>query len=612
VKAGWIESTLGEVCALIKRGGAPRYIEEGGVCVVNQKCVRNHEINFDLARRTDPCQRKINPERYIQIGDVLVNSTGTGTLGRVAQIITQPAEQTTVDTHVTIVRPKPNNFFLPFFGYMMIKIEEEITSAGHGASGQTELSRKDLENKFKVSYPICIEEQRRIVAVLDEAFTALDRARENVKSNLADAEELLSALVDFEVLKSDETWSKSSIGEVIDIVGGSQPPKSEFVYEEAEGLIRLIQIRDYKSNKNIVFIPKEKARRFCEPEEVMIARYGPPIFQILRGLSGAYNVALMKAVPKNTEQLSNEFLFYFLKNRPLLEYVINASSRAAGQSGVNKAGLYPYSIAFPDLQVQTEICERLEQHERLSTQLIKNYKAQLADLSTLRQSLLERAFAGELTQAAPNFAINDNERDERLSTATLVLTYEKHRLEERHKTFGTVKAQKTLHLMESVGDCDLGRQPEVRQAGPHDQEHFDRVEAWAAQRDVFRFVQRRTGQRGYDFVAGKNYDAFLSEAKILLADHQADLSRFLPLMTRMNTEQAEVFTTVHAAWNNLLADGEAPSDDEIVYAAREGWHESKLNIDRQKFFDAIREIRRHDLVPDGRAKYVHGVQESLL
>ena len=94
------------------------------------------------------------------------------------------------------------------------------------------------------------------------------------------------------------SWRKTSFGEVCDLIGGSQPPKSTFVHDESDDVVRLIQIRDYKSDKFKVFIPRKLARRFCNKTEVMIGRYGPPIFQILRGLEGAYNVALMKAEPK--------------------------------------------------------------------------------------------------------------------------------------------------------------------------------------------------------------------------------------------------------------------------------------------------------------------------
>ena len=151
--SAWKTSSLGDVSEMIKRGIGPKYLEEDGICVINQKCIRDHSVNYDLARRHDVESKKVNEERYVKAGDVLVNSTGTGTLGRVAQVKVSPAEPTTVDTHVTIVRPKPNFFYDAFFGYMLIKIEEEITSAGEGASGQTELARAKLENEFSVSYP---------------------------------------------------------------------------------------------------------------------------------------------------------------------------------------------------------------------------------------------------------------------------------------------------------------------------------------------------------------------------------------------------------------------------------------------------------------------------
>jgi type I restriction enzyme S subunit len=172
----WTTSKLGEACEIIKRGVSPKYIEEGGICVINQKCIRNHEINYTLSRRHNVSVKSVNLERIIQIGDVLVNSTGTGTLGRVAQVRTKPEELTTVDTHVTIVRPKKNIFHDDFFGYMLIKIEDEIAESGAGASGQTELARTVLENKFHVSFPESIETQKLIVAKLDQAFADIEKA----------------------------------------------------------------------------------------------------------------------------------------------------------------------------------------------------------------------------------------------------------------------------------------------------------------------------------------------------------------------------------------------------------------------------------------------------
>ena len=66
--------------------------------------------------------------------------------------------------------------------------------------------------------------------------------------------------------------------------GGAQPPKEYFINEEKEGYIRLIQIRDYKTDNYLTYIPIDMARKFCTEDDIMIGRYGPPIFQILKGL----------------------------------------------------------------------------------------------------------------------------------------------------------------------------------------------------------------------------------------------------------------------------------------------------------------------------------------
>ena len=164
---GWVEKKLGEICSFLNRGISPRYLESGGICVLNQKCIRDHRVSFEPSRRHDINDKKVGTERLVQAGDVLVNSTGTGTLGRVAQLRDTPAEPTTIDSHVTIVRPIPGMFFTEFFGYMLVFIENGIKEAGEGCGGQTELARSVLAEKFSVSYPISLADQKQYVAKLD-------------------------------------------------------------------------------------------------------------------------------------------------------------------------------------------------------------------------------------------------------------------------------------------------------------------------------------------------------------------------------------------------------------------------------------------------------------
>ena len=88
-----------------------------------------------------------------------------------------------------------------------------------------------------------------------------------------------------------DSWTWCRMGDAVEFIGGSQPPKSVFSFSATADSIRLIQIRDYKSDKYMTFIPKSQAKRFCSADDIMIGRYGPPIFQILRGLEEVNNLS---------------------------------------------------------------------------------------------------------------------------------------------------------------------------------------------------------------------------------------------------------------------------------------------------------------------------------
>lgn len=198
-------------------------------------------------------------------------------------------------------------------------------------------------------------------------------------------------------LSIPDEWEFSELKNVINLVGGNQPPKSKFLYEEEEDTVRLIQIRDYKSDQHKVFIRKSDAKRFVEPTDVMIGRYGPPIFQILRGLKGAYNVALMKAEPV-LGSFDKDYLYYYLSNQDLYNYVNSASDRTAGQSGVNKEHLEKYPVPVVPLAEQQEIVRQLD----IMLAQVEQIKARLDAIPTIlkkfRQSVLADAVSGKLTE----------------------------------------------------------------------------------------------------------------------------------------------------------------------------------------------------------------------
>jgi len=142
IPEGWHVTPLEQLTIYLNRGLSPKYIDDDGVLVLNQKCVRGGRVDASKGRRHDPEQRKV-AGRLLEAGDVLVNSTGVGTLGRVAQVLSID-EPTIVDSHVTVVRADPQKVSWNYLGVDLQGREAEIEALGEGSTGQTELPRARL------------------------------------------------------------------------------------------------------------------------------------------------------------------------------------------------------------------------------------------------------------------------------------------------------------------------------------------------------------------------------------------------------------------------------------------------------------------------------------
>ncbi len=195
-------------------------------------------------------------------------------------------------------------------------------------------------------------------------------------------------------------WELLTVNDVATFSGGSQPPRSTFIFKPRDGYIRLIQIRDYKTSEYETFIPDSLAKKRCSDTDIMIGRYGPPIFQILKGITGAYNVALIKASP--TDLIDQGYLYHFLKDQKLFELMDMLSQRSSGQTGVELPALKAYPIPLPPKQEQTAIANALSDVDALISELEKL----IAKKQAIKTASMQQLLTGKTR--LPEFALRED------------------------------------------------------------------------------------------------------------------------------------------------------------------------------------------------------------
>ena len=268
-----------------------------------------------------------------------------------------------------------NSQFLPKYVYYSL-VANPIVSLGY--------SRHFKYLKEQSIRDCSINEQERIITELETNEKAISIKKESLSS--------LDELVKSRFIEmfgypftNEKGYPLLTIDDVMSFQGGSQPDKKYFEYTKTDENVRLIQIRDYKTDKFITYIPKSMAKRYCTKEDIMIGRYGPPIFQILQGIEGSYNVALMKAIPKMGNR---DFIRYFLKQDCLLEYLQQYCKRVAGQDGIQMDKLKEFPFPYPPIELQNEYAEFVKLIDK-SKFIVQQ---QIKDLQELLDSKMDEYF----------------------------------------------------------------------------------------------------------------------------------------------------------------------------------------------------------------------------
>ena len=184
VPEGWSESTVSEVSAVLRRGISPKYNEKARGIVINQKCIRQTIVSYDEARTQE---KKYPAELEMMESDIVICSTGAGTLGRVGQIF-EAKENVTLDSHVTLIRANEKIGQQSLFWSLKMK-QDYLMNAGKGSTNQLELSRETIG-----SCEILIPE-RKIAEQVEKNFVAIHNKMKECSMQIARLREARNLLL---------------------------------------------------------------------------------------------------------------------------------------------------------------------------------------------------------------------------------------------------------------------------------------------------------------------------------------------------------------------------------------------------------------------------------
>ena len=385
----WHEVPLRELVGYISKGIAPSYAEEASettIRVLNQKCNRNFRISYGDSRLHDTLKKKVPPERYVKPDDILINSTGAGTAGRIAQIEDVPSA-TTIDGHMILIRSN-GKVTQKFLGYALKAHQWEVLQLDEGSTGQTELNRDRLLDEIMINYPVSFDEQNAIVGTLESIDRKLIVNKE-INDNLQQqAAALFLSLY-------DRSNTEVRFTDLIQILGGGTPKTGENTYW----------------NGNIAFFtPKDVGTPYTLITEKTISKEGlshcnsrlypvNTVFVTARGTVGkvgmsgvpmAMNQSCYALVGKETHQL----LVYF--------YTLKAVDRLKHKA----SGAVFDAITTRDFESEQimklsddDATAFLRVAEPMFQEVLNNNIENLR-LSTLRDSLLPKLMSGEIDVSA--------------------------------------------------------------------------------------------------------------------------------------------------------------------------------------------------------------------
>ena len=374
MKEGWEIKTLGEVCKVIA-GQSPegKYYNNEGNGLPFYQGKKEYGVKF----LGEPTTWTTKVTKEAEDGDILMSVRApVGPINIATQKICIGRGLAAIRAGINI-----NQEFL--YSYLL-KHENEIE--GNSGAVFNSINKSQIE-AIEIPLPP-LPEQQRIVAILDEAFAAIAKAKANAEQNLKNAKELFESYLQGVFEKKGEGWEERKLGEVVEVLDKLRRPitkrdrvEGEYPYYGATGILSYVQ--GYIFTEKLVLVGEDGAKWNSGDKTSFIAE-------------GKYWVNNHAHVVRPIRKIIlDEWIVYFLNFSDLTPFITGMTVPK-----LNQEKMRGITIPLPPLPKQQIIVRQLDALRAETQRLEAVYQQKLADLEELKKSILQKAFAGELTGAS--------------------------------------------------------------------------------------------------------------------------------------------------------------------------------------------------------------------
>ncbi len=409
---GWSKKRLIEITEKIGSGATPRggqdAYKESGISLFRSLNVYDGFFKKKNLAFIDEDQANKLSNVVVQKGDVLLNITGAS----IARCCVAPSEllPARVNQHVTIIRPDLAHIDSRFLAYLLIskQYKDALLNTGEKAGSTRQALTKAQIESFEVTIPK-LSEQKRIVAIVDEAFEGIDRAIANTQKNLTNARELFESYLNAIFIQKGNGWEEKKLDVICVVERGSSPrPIKQYLTESPDG-VNWVKISDTQgvhkrihSTKQKITKEGAKRSRKVEPGDFILTNsmsYGKPYIMATTGYIHDGWFVLRLANTINTD------FFYYLLSSNLVQEQFKSLAAGSVVKNISSDLVKRAALPIPPLSEQTTIVDAIEELVVETQRLEGIYQRKLAALNELKQSILQKAFTGELTADTTNQAI---------------------------------------------------------------------------------------------------------------------------------------------------------------------------------------------------------------